>query len=737
MIEIFLYSVLTVLILFLLGFGITVLAIPKRLREYALWLTPWFTIVFLIFSLTLLSLAGVSVRQASPYLVIFLIFLGAVAIWKKLRWSLNIKEDSVIAIFIAVSIVLNLSPLIRHEKALTTVSMGNNDVVAYAATPDYFISHSIRDNFGDKAALLKPVRIGVDNLIRDGYRWGTPLLSSFFLNIFSLQGYQYAYLLQVILFALALPLIYVLFRLLYKPSIVGFILTVSLFAFNSNILYMLYHNFFGQILFWGIELFLLIFIFSYFSFPKILKNAFTKYDYILGVTIASLYFAYHESIVFILPPLLIFFLFYSIWYKTAKLFSPLIRICLIVVLSASVSIVNSVVFDLFQASGINNPIGWGLFRKSTPYANPFEAMGFYSIHSFEPMPILVALGLSLLTLLVIMKGFLRLKQKLLAGCFLVIYCLFCVWTAILHHNFFAYNRALTYTLPLFVVLFSIGIVELLRTKKRVLFVVVFILVFLEFFSAIKLNRRFIRERIVVDKSLISLSELQRDLPTLNEPVYTEQTFTGLVSYWRQVWTDYFLYALSIYTPSNFDRTKKEIPEGSLILVSKSAVLMYPPKIFLSKIVWENDYYRLGRLCNSDSCLSRSGRDLSRIVVDQSEYEDSLFLTGWHSREPGGRWSKSTQSTIRLFKHRKFFTSLVVEAHSIKEPQEMSVFVNGELVGKSSLSLDWTEYRFPLPYLESDVVNIKFVLSHMYNQQKLGVSADTRDLGVHVRKISLE
>ena len=259
MILIFLYSILTIFILFFLGFGLTLLLAPKQLHPYTFWLTPWFTVVFLIFFLTIFSLAGLSVNQICPYLIGFLLFLNFYAFWKKkLRYNFRLKEDILIGLLIATSIVFNLSPLIRNDKILTTISMGNNDVIVYAQTPEYLVNHSIFEYFQTKVIDLKPTDEVTGNLLFRGFRWGTPLLSSFFLNIFQIKGYQYTYLFQTILFGLTIPLIYILFSTLYKPKILGLILSTFLFMFNSNLLYMLYHDFFGQVFFWGVELFLLI-----------------------------------------------------------------------------------------------------------------------------------------------------------------------------------------------------------------------------------------------------------------------------------------------------------------------------------------------------------------------------------------------------------------------------------------------------------------------------------------------
>src|SRR3989344_2511293 len=142
------YSFLTIFILFILGIGLTLLSIPNKLKAYSLWLSPWYAMFFLIFFLVIFSLFGLSVKIISPFLIFLLLLLDIVAIfYKKLRFEINPKIDSFILIFILVSILFNSSPLIRRVKILTTLSLGNNDVLIYASLPDYLINHSIADNF--------------------------------------------------------------------------------------------------------------------------------------------------------------------------------------------------------------------------------------------------------------------------------------------------------------------------------------------------------------------------------------------------------------------------------------------------------------------------------------------------------------------------------------------------------------------------------------------------------------
>ncbi len=736
------YSLLTIFILLILGIGLTLLSIPDKLKPYSLWLSPWYAMFFLIFFLVIFSLFGLPVKTISPFLIIFLLLLDIFAIFsKKLKFEIKPKEDVIILIFVIISILFNSSPLIRRVKVLTTLSLGNNDVLIYASLPDYLVNHSIADNYTLKNEPLKPTTYGVNGMIKDNFRWGSPIIVSFFLNIFQLKGYQYVYLFELLLFGLTIPLIYLLFKTLYKSSFYGLFLSIFIFSFNANLLYILYHDFLGQIFFWGIEVFLLIHLFFYLSPNKIKKNIFSKSDFIIGLTMSVLFFSYHEAAVLIIVPIFIFLLINLIKKNNFLTYlQTLIRIFFVMGITSFVSIINALRIDFLQAGGLDAPIGWQLFRNKIPFANPFEALGFYSIHSFKPLPMVLSILLSLLVVIAIIKGIIRSKQKLLVVSFLILYLFFYYWTGILHNNFFAYNRALTYTLPLIMVLFSIGVTIFYKNNKKIGIFIIIFLICAELYSGLKLNGRFIREYLAVDSSLISLKELNDNLK-INEPIFTEQTITGPTNLWRQFWTDYFLYPnQSIYTPFNINKTKDQITDDSLILISKPSFLNNnPSKIIFSKIVWENKYYILGRLCNSDKCLSGRDEDLSKILVSKNDYEDSLLLSGWYSADGETRWANEKESTLRLVTKNSYPSSLVIEALSLSKPQEMTVYLDEKLLGQISMNTEWKSYSLPINYpLNPGVHKIKFIYSNGYRPMDvISGNLDSRTLYVNFKEIRLE
>ncbi len=456
----------------------------------------------------------------------------------------------------------------------------------------------------------------------------------------------------------------------------------------------------------------------------------------ISVALAVLYFSYHETIIFVLAPLGILLIFRFLLQKQyVAYWSALIKIGLAVFLISAVSVINQVVVDLFQVTFIKAPIGWNLFRKELPYANPFEMMGFYSIHSLEPLPVFIALVVSMAVVAVIILGLYGSKKKLITISFLIVYILFYIWLSIVHQNFFAFNRVVTYTLPLLLVLFAVGMGEILKRKKQTFFII-FILIGLEIFFGLALMRRFVRERITVDASFISLEEVKKQ--NIREPIYMQSIIVGFQNHWSKIWTDYFLNSdYKIYSADNFDRSEKFIPDGSLILISKYSWYNKPAMIIAKNTVWENGYYKLARACDSDACLLESGAPLHFIDFETGGYQDSLFISGWSMREDGHRWSSGKKSTLRLVAGKnKSFSQLVIKAHSLQNPQTIIVFVNGIKVGEKELDAEPKEYMFDIGNRQNETVQVEFQFSNMYQPIATGISSDARELSADFRIIEL-
>lgn len=739
MIEVGFHIILILLVVFFLGSGLTLFILPQPLQRYAFWLTPWVFFLFLIVVLVPLSLGGVPIASAAPFFILGLSVLNFfVFIKQKKRYLFIFREDIIISIFVISAIVLHLLPIIRRDNFLTTASFGNNDVIVYAASADYLVKHSIFESFHTQVAGA------IGTILNDGYRWGPPALLSFFLYLFRVEAHQYTYFMQVILYSLMIPLGYTLFKIIYKPSLVGLIIVSAIVAYNANMTYILYNNFFGQVLHWGIFMIILIVFVSYMNVINEHVSGYNRYDLLAGLSLAAMLFSYHEATPMILVPLLIYIVVKLIQkYNVIVYIKTFYKIGFTAFFITAPSLFRIVVLDFQQAfqGNPNQPIGWQLFRSKVPFPNPFEMVGFYSIHNFDPLPLAMAVVLSLAVVYVISVGFIQVRYKLFVGAYLFIIILFDYWTGIYQHNFWTYYRAVTYTLPVVLVLFGVGISHILAGRQILLkVVVVSLLVGLAAFSGRRLNQRFIHERLAVEKSMISLRQLLR--LESKEKIYAEGFLDPTTPLWKQIWTGYFLYPtepeITFYERGLGARFYNSVLDGRRVLISKSNPWIKGPQVILRKVLWENEAFMMGELCSSEECLLSSPYDLSKLNIGESPYEDSLLMEGWSVRESGGRWANAMEVAVRLVsKNTNSFSRLVIESLALAEPQNMSVYINGVFLGSQGIKKDWDTYEFPLSYLPAGIHQITLKFSHTYSPVSLGISSDLRELPARFKLIAFE
>lgn len=722
MIQIFLTIFAIIAYLFFTGFGPAFLLTPKKLKEHILWLIPWYGVMSLIVVLTMASRLGMPICLASPIVVAFLLMNG-IYIYLKYKPSFNIISitNIIIFLFIFVSIIFNINPL-KKQHFLTTVSLGNNDPITYAKTGDYLVNHSLKE------AKDKNTSFEIKDLLYGDYRFGAPIINGFFINVFHLQGYQLTYLLQVILFALSIPLIYILFNLIHKNTLLGTILLLVFYSFNANLLYILYNNFFGQILYWGISIMLLIYFYSNIYLSK--DNSFlSKEEISIILFLIGLYFSYQEGIVFIVLPILIFILIRTLLNKSLFDLINFIKVYILTILLAGSSFIHNIIFNFSQfLSPIEKNIGWQIFREKNPFPNLIEIIGLYSIHLTNPLPIFFAVLFSLIIFFIIVYGLLKFKNNLLFIVLFLIYFLFYIRSSIIFPHFFHYYRIVTYTLPIILILFVIGI-ELFFQKSRLLFILFFIIfIYLQTRWAFRLNKTFRNDYLSVSQSYVSLADLKNQYP--KEHIFTENALNPKIIKWNDYWIRYFL---------KEDEVKKPITDYDLILISKKPTKFQKLNVYLKPIVWENEYYKLGRLCQSDKCLSLVDENLSFIILGKLGYEDSLLLSGWSNKEPENRWANSKKSNIKLVsRENDHFTSLVFEALTLVKPQIVTVFVNNKEIGSQSLDTVWRQYQlFFNERLETGVHKITFKFSNIYQPNKYFKTEDNRQLSANFKKIEFE
>lgn len=727
-------------ILFFLGFGITYLILPSETKKYSFWLIPWFGIITTVLFLVILSFLGVPVK-ISALLLLLLAFLANIYVLIKRKNLIifgDLKENLLISILITGSIIFLISPLTKISNYPTTISFGNNDISAYVEGADYLINNSIQKSF------YTQTNAGVKDILLGAFRFGPTILYSFFSTVLNLKPYEISYILQAAIFPLTAPLIYLLIEILYKKSFIGLFLSFFISVFNVNLLYMSYHNFFPHTIFRSLLCFTLIFILLYFSRlkKKVKEPILNNYDLIISLGLSAIFLSYQEAMaVFLIAPLGVYIFFLTLIQKNTVYVDKLLKIILTTLIFGFQSVLYSFRFLFYLVSFSNSKaaIGWQLFRSKMPYANPFEALGFYSIHEFPPMTNLVAILLSALATFVIIYGIFKTKNKLLSAILFIFYLLILMKSWMVTPNFFDYGRTLSYTLPIFIILFSIGFSDLLKNNKKIGIIILSIIICLELFSAYKLNQRFIRESFSVGKSYSTLKDIQSEKRIIKEPLYLENDIDPNIPYWNYVWTRYFLNLNKFPIISEVSKKGKKVVvlENNLVLIRKQNANPQALKIFLKDIIWENEFFKIGRLCKSDKCLMSTNEDLSKIIFGKTSFEDSLLISGWSVSEPESRWAEGKQSSLRLVNN-KAKTRIIIEALTLKEPQNVEVLIDGIVVGSFSPTTEFKTYSVMLSSpLSQGLHKLTFTYSNSYKPSVIFQSADNRELSVNFKQIRLE
>ncbi len=728
------YPVILFFVFYFLGYGISRLLLPKKLQPYSLPISPWVTVIAVIFSMVILGSLGLSTKLIVIILTTTMILSSIYVIVKFGLPKVDLSTKIIFALAL-VLVLLNLLPMLLQQRFLTTLSLGGNDAKAFAAVPDYLLTHSVRQAFEEQT------NFEVHTLFSFGWRVGPSVLMAFFQQLLGLAGYQLLTIIQTVLFAAAMPLIYILFNLLNreKNNFVA-IVTAILVGTNVNIIYYLYHNFIGQIIFLGLSLLVTILLISY---EKILKKQekvsliFNRHDFLISVVLSVIFFSYHEAAVFILIPIGIIALFHIFSKQKSLVWTVAYSKSLFLTfLLAWPAIIHSIRFAIFYRTGdFNAEVGWQAFRQSgSSFISPFEMTGLYSIHSLPSLPIIISIILSLGVIGMILYGAKKSNNNILMSSFVATYGFFILLLSLVRPNFWFYDRAVSYGAPILITLLMIGLVSLLQSKKHLIPYILVVIVWISFINNGLLMKRYWRENLAVDRWMTILS----DMPKLTEDsiIYSEQIFNPDLPIWKELWAEYFLGdKVNFITSLEYAQSNNKIKDDDLVLISKVVKYIIPSNLLFNKVVWENNYYKLGSLCISDKCLLNNVEDLSQIDFAESQYVDSLLVDGWGVNEGDHRWIVDKLASVRLI-NKHITRSLIIEAITFQTPQAMTVKVDNQKMATIKLTENWQEFRIPIKVLPG-IHSITFEFSSSYKPSEYGQGFDNRALSANVRKMRLE
>lgn len=592
MIEIIFLTFKIIAILFFVGYGFTSIFIPEKLRKDSFFIIPWIGIIFSIVFSVASTFAGVTISQAKYAILLLSSLFLIYSIAKKRALFIFSRETFIISIFVLISLFFSLYPLIAKIGFPTTISLGNLDPLSYTNVSEYLVDHSL---LSSRVAIpYKPHLLAVGDLLYYSFRWGSPLFLGFISDILSVRSYQVYYILITSLFALTFPLVYILAKNFFKKENFYLMLIIYLtFAMNSTLLYMLYSVFFGQFMFSGIFVLILIFLQSYFSDKKNLTSFFNTYDFLIAIGISSISSIYPEGLIFVCFPLVIYFLLKILSKERWQIFWSLAKILILTI------IINPVTFGLaikwsygiFFIAANTTFIGWDKIRYSTP----FEMTGFYNTVYYRNIPLWLDILLAVPVGIVLLKGLKIMKEKLLMISYLILFGLFYLLYLIVFRNYYTHLKTVSYMIFLFSTVFSIGMIRLLSIIKNrfIYLLIIMIMIFLSIRSAHRTMSQLYYHQQSVDNKLISLEELNSN-KIITETFLTSDVILGEYDLWSRLWQEYFLSNKNIISKTNFADVINAI-DIKLVLSDKSRQTFDHKTIKYKKIIWENEYYQLGEI----------------------------------------------------------------------------------------------------------------------------------------------
>jgi hypothetical protein len=745
MIQIIVYSFLLIVFVYTSGFFLSSVVLPTKLKPYSLLLGPWILIAFLDLLLIIMSLLGLPVKSSSLIIWFLLGLVALYSLWqkdyrlflKKFNWSLHLISVVSVALAFAVAML----PILKYG-SLTSFSLGNNDIVNYVVVSEYFLDHPLTQKVSEEALSKNPILGAVSTFVDYGYRWGSPIVFSFFHHLLSLRAYQMTHLFISLLFALSAPLVILLFYLIYpstkKPTrkMPIALLLAILYALNVNSLYYVFHGFMAQFLSTGLMISIVILLMNLFQ-ESYHKPSFTKFyrqEFLIGVLFFAVLTIYHEHLVFLVIPLALYALVQLLLKKNWSSIMVLIPSGLIGALILPLYTYNALKFQFKIYNIFKEPIGWGLFRSPNPYANPVEIIGLWSLHNMPVMLPIASYIFSFLVVAIILLGLLYTKRKMLLISFTIFYAGCLLYFIFINPNFFNYYRVIGYSIWLWLLLFVLGIMKLLtllKNKKTFLGVVFAIILWRVLIANYNFLKNVYYSNLLVDDKLASLQELDKN-SSIKEPIFTADALSSNYPLWNRFWTLIFLRNQHVVTSDNVEMIPSLIKDGGLYLAEKNSIAELPTV----DPIWENNYWRLGRLCFTDDCLLSLGKDF--LKANFSIRGDQVMLTeGWSKNEVGFRWIEGKTATLRFF-NQKPIEYLQFTVQSLTPIQQLTILSNGREIIKTSLNETVQEKKLRFSQsLKPGVHYLVFQLDNTAQPSDVDPnSSDTRTLSAKFSQIKL-
>ncbi len=400
MIEFLLYSIIICFLFIFSGLGLSILFCPSKLQKYSLFFSPFIGLSYIIFLGWIFAHGDFGgTNNYSNFLMVpsFLFLILSIVIKRNelLQIFSSIKKENFFIIILCSILFLFISiPFFLKIDNLTTMSLQNNDIALYAAVGKYLMYSSL----SDYNSIINPTIVFYASNINALF--ASTLALAFPGSIYHIEPYKISNIVLYLFFIFDLLISYIICKKIFNYDNAISCIICLFIGINFNLLFILYQDFFAQIL--GMGFFLCLIIVIYYPIIKDINKISDFLEYIPFAIILSfgLMTVYEPLIpLFIIPLILYFAITFAFFRNTHQLVTQGIYF-LIIIVSIAIFYPASIL-DYFRKISVisGQVVGWNI-PIFNHYLSPDRIFGlFISDRSIMDMSI-IGFFLSLLILMI-------------------------------------------------------------------------------------------------------------------------------------------------------------------------------------------------------------------------------------------------------------------------------------------------------------------------------------------------
>lgn len=280
--------ILIFLTLFFLGYGLTAVLIPQRLKNWGIWLSPWSGTILILFITVSSSFGDLSLMKSVYAVILTSLLLAFYALISKKSFPLFSKFNLLILVLLYFTILLQIN------------NTHTSNIKETVKKTEYFV----------KASMVKDISTS-KRLFYKNFNIGSSMILGFFLVLYKIKNTDLFAVLPLVYFFLSLPLFLIFLENRKKTFfLTGFLYLLYLFIIKIykdkiNLDFIIY----GGITLMTVSL-LILYFFEVFKKKDIIMNL-TNYDFFIALNLYSLTVILPELLKFTLLSIIVitFFIF--------------------------------------------------------------------------------------------------------------------------------------------------------------------------------------------------------------------------------------------------------------------------------------------------------------------------------------------------------------------------------------------------------------------------------------------